>query len=116
MPWRVWNWSTERKLPLLFTGLVAIVIAGFLLRMGIVGVLLVAAGAAATWGLSRRMRAQLELAKRQLEETSEERYRTLFEQNPLPMWLYDTATLAVLDVNHAAVRHYGYSRDEFLQM
>ena len=29
MPWRVWNWSTERKLPLLFTGLLAIVIAGF---------------------------------------------------------------------------------------
>ncbi|HEV8304401.1 MAG TPA: PAS domain S-box protein [Gemmatimonadales bacterium] len=29
MPWRVWNWSIERKLPLLFTGLLAIVVAGF---------------------------------------------------------------------------------------
>jgi PAS domain S-box-containing protein len=59
---------------------------------------------------------QLELAKRQLEETSDERYRMLFESNPLPMWLYDTETLAFLHVNAAAVRHYGYSQDEFLSM
>ncbi|HEV8266251.1 MAG TPA: PAS domain S-box protein [Gemmatimonadales bacterium] len=59
---------------------------------------------------------ELESATRQLEQTSEERYRTLFEQNPLPMWLYDPATLAFLDVNEAAVRHYGYSRGEFLGM
>ncbi|HEX9610642.1 MAG TPA: PAS domain S-box protein [Gemmatimonadales bacterium] len=58
----------------------------------------------------------LEIAKRQIEQTSEERYRTLFERNPLPMWLYDPATLAFLAVNDAAVRHYGYSRDEFLRM
>jgi PAS domain S-box-containing protein len=58
----------------------------------------------------------LEIAKRQIEETSEERYRTLFERNPLPMWLYDPKTLAFLAVNDAAIRHYGYSRDEFLRM
>jgi PAS domain S-box-containing protein len=29
MPWRVWKWSLERKLPLLFSGVLAIVIAGF---------------------------------------------------------------------------------------
>ena len=47
---------------------------------------------------------------------SEERYRTLFESNPSPMWVYDTETLAFLAVNQAAVRHYGYSRGEFLAM
>lgn len=47
---------------------------------------------------------------------SEERYRTLFESNPNPMWVYDRETLAFLAVNAAAVRHYGYSEDEFLAM
>jgi two-component system, cell cycle sensor histidine kinase and response regulator CckA len=32
------------------------------------------------------------------------------------MWLYDVATLGFLEVNDAAVRHYGYSRQEFLAM
>jgi diguanylate cyclase (GGDEF)-like protein/PAS domain S-box-containing protein len=47
---------------------------------------------------------------------SEHRYRTLFEMNPLPMWVYDIETLAFTAVNDAAVRHYGYSHDEFLRM
>ena len=47
---------------------------------------------------------------------SEEWYRTLFEQNPLPMWVFDTDTLHFLAVNEAAIRHYGYSRKEFLSM
>jgi PAS domain S-box-containing protein len=47
---------------------------------------------------------------------SEERYRLLFENNPHPMWAYDTETLAFLAVNDAAVQHYGYSREEFLSM
>jgi diguanylate cyclase (GGDEF)-like protein/PAS domain S-box-containing protein len=47
---------------------------------------------------------------------SEGRYRALFEMNPLPMWVYDLETLAFTAVNDAAVRHYGYSRDEFLRM
>jgi PAS domain S-box-containing protein len=47
---------------------------------------------------------------------SEEWYRTLFEQNPLPMWVFDVETLNFLAVNEAAIRHYGYSREEFLSM
>jgi PAS domain S-box-containing protein len=47
---------------------------------------------------------------------SEKRYRTLFESNPNPMWVYDLETLSFLAVNAAAVRHYGYSQAEFLAM
>lgn len=47
---------------------------------------------------------------------SEERYRTLFESNPHPMWVFDEKTLCFLAVNDAAVEHYGYTRDEFLAM
>ncbi len=46
----------------------------------------------------------------------EEPYRLVFEKNPQPMWIFDTETLALLAVNDAAVRHYGYSREEFLAM
>ncbi len=45
---------------------------------------------------------------------SEERYRSLFAANPQPMWVFDTETLAFLEVNDAAVAHYGFRRDEFL--
>jgi PAS domain S-box-containing protein len=49
-------------------------------------------------------------------ESSEARYRTLFEMHPHPMWVVDSKTLAFLAVNEAAVKHYGYSREEFLSM
>ncbi len=47
---------------------------------------------------------------------SEERYRSIFEYSPLPKWVSDPETLRILDVNEAAVEHYGYSREEFLRM
>jgi PAS domain S-box-containing protein len=46
----------------------------------------------------------------------EENYRALFEINPLPMWLRDPETLEFVAVNDAALRQYGYSREEFLRM
>ena len=57
-------------------------------------------------------RKQVEDALKQ----SEEKYRRLFDQNPQPMWIYDLESLAFLEVNHAAVIHYGYSKKEFLSM
>jgi PAS domain S-box-containing protein len=47
---------------------------------------------------------------------AEERRRLLFDANPQPMWIFDVETLEFLAANDAAVRHYGYSRDEFLGM
>jgi two-component system cell cycle sensor histidine kinase/response regulator CckA len=47
---------------------------------------------------------------------ADERYGMLFGSNPQPMWVFDVETLAFLEVNEAAVRHYGYARDEFLSM
>ena len=47
---------------------------------------------------------------------SAEEHRTLFENNPFPVWVYDSYTLRFLAVNEATVSEYGYSRDEFLKM
>lgn len=47
---------------------------------------------------------------------SEESYRQMFGNNPQPMWIYDLETLSFLEVNDAAIRHYGYSRSDFLAM
>lgn len=41
---------------------------------------------------------------------------TLFQNNPYPMWVYEVATRCFLVVNAAAVRHYGYSQEEFERM
>jgi PAS domain S-box-containing protein len=49
-------------------------------------------------------------------EDSEERYRMLFDVQPQPMWVVDARTLAFLAVNGAAMRLYGYSKEEFLAM
>lgn len=49
-------------------------------------------------------------------QQSEEKYRLLFNNNPHPMWVYDTHTLQFLAVNEAAVAKYGYSHEEFLTM
>jgi len=48
--------------------------------------------------------------------SSEKQYRLLFQGNPNPMWVFDLETLAFLEVNEAATKHYGYSREEFLAM
>ena len=43
-------------------------------------------------------------------------FRLLFDNNPMPMWVFDAQTTEFLGVNDAAVQHYGYSRETFLRM
>jgi hypothetical protein len=52
----------------------------------------------------------------QEHRASEEQYRLLFDDNPYPMWVFDVESLAFLAVNDAAVRHYGWTREEFLRL
>ncbi len=47
---------------------------------------------------------------------SERRYHVLFELNPFPLWVHDSASGRILAANEAAVRGYGYGREELLQM
>ena len=43
-------------------------------------------------------------------------FQLLLAANPLPMFVYDLETLRFVEVNEAAITHYGYSRAEFLHM
>jgi PAS domain S-box-containing protein len=51
-----------------------------------------------------------------LSSQARDEYQLLFDKNPNPMWVFDGETLAFLAVNEAAIAHYGYSKDEFMEM
>jgi len=69
---------------------------------------------AAAWGffLFFLVLARFEAA----QKDTREKYRLLFESNPLPMMVLEEETLDFLDVNDAAVAQYGYTREEFLTL
>lgn len=71
---------------------------------------LIATNAALAAEVAERARAEA------LLQESEARYRSLFDANPQPVWVYDVENLRFLEVNGSAVGHYGYSRSEFLTM
>jgi len=80
-----------------------------LLALGALALLLVLA----SFWILRRDAARERASVQRLAE-SEQRYRLMFDANPLPMWVYDLETLRFLTVNDAAARQYGYGRDELL--
>lgn len=49
-------------------------------------------------------------------QASQRKYQLLFENNPLPMWMLSLKSYDIVDVNDAAINHYGYSREEFLKL
>jgi PAS domain S-box-containing protein len=96
-----------------------VLLSGVLISLSLSGI---------TWSLARHRalaagvneRLRQDIATRtkieeQLRE-KEENFRYLFEKNPNPMWVFDQDTLSFLEVNDAALAHYGYSRDEFQRM
>jgi PAS domain S-box-containing protein len=95
------------------SGLVILVV-GNAYRLGPIAIALVATTLMVIGGLLA-FRPALRLAREQ-SRSSEERYRLLFGRNPLPMVAYDRKTLAVIAVNDAVVKNYGYSHEECSSM
>ena len=50
------------------------------------------------------------------ESLASDQYRALFEHSPVAVFLYDLATLEMIDASNAAIEKYGYSRKELLRM
>lgn len=65
-------------------------------------------------GLVQNVTEQISI-KKELEE-SEKRYHQLFDVSPLPAWVYSISSLKFLNVNTTALKVYGYSEEEFLNM
>lgn len=64
-------------------------------------------------------KCNMEKGRRAADEalrSSEQKYKLLFEANPMPMWMFSLKTLHIIDVNKAATAHYGYTKAEFLSM
>ncbi|MEJ5994406.1 response regulator [Pedobacter sp. Du54] len=49
-------------------------------------------------------------------QESEKQYSELFHLSPQPMWVFEPKKNLFLDANEAAVRQYGYLKEEFLSM
>jgi PAS domain S-box-containing protein len=60
--------------------------------------------------ITERKKAESEI------KASEEKYKLLFESNPMPMWVLDLDSFDFLAVNEATLKHYGYSKEEFLHL
>ncbi len=67
------------------------------------------------WRKTQRLELRL-LEQGDLLRNSERQRELLFTINPYPMYTLDRSTLRFLAVNEAAIRQYGYSREEFLNM
>jgi diguanylate cyclase (GGDEF)-like protein/PAS domain S-box-containing protein len=69
------------------------------------------------YGFLANHRLGLERARARISsEEGEARFREYFEEHPLPMLIYDVETLTVAAINSAAVRQYGYEREELAGM
>ena len=49
-------------------------------------------------------------------EKSNQKYKYLFENNPMPLYIFDFETLQIIDCNIEALYLYGYTREEFLKL
>lgn len=54
--------------------------------------------------------------QQRLLSANEKHYRSLFYANPAPLFICDVHSLSFLEVNHVAVKVYGYSLDELKRM
>ncbi len=68
----------------------------------------------------KKAKEELELQDKELStlyekyKKSEEKYRSLFNNNPNPIFIIDRQTLEILDVNHRVENEYGYNKSELL--
>ncbi len=58
----------------------------------------------------------LRSSRSKTSEQSDTGREFLFANHPLPLWIFDATTHLILQVNDAALAHYGYEREDFLRL
>ncbi len=69
-----------------------------------------------TRAAERRVAASSMPSSHEVSKLAQEQYQTLFQSSPVPTLICDTRKWRLLEVNDAAAREYGYSREELLKM
>ena len=72
-------------------------------------------GALVLFAAERRIRNQGAVHAQDMRATTQS-VQLLFDCNPLPMWVFEPASLRFVAVNDAAVVTYGYTREQFGEM
>jgi PAS domain S-box-containing protein len=62
-----------------------------------------------------QMTQRLQDSEQELK-ASEEKYRSLFDNDPNPIFVFDRSTFQIIDANIRATEKYGYSKEDLLQM
>lgn len=52
----------------------------------------------------------------EVSKPEEENYKWLFNTSPIPMYMYDAESFQFIAANDAALKQYGYTREEFLSL
>lgn len=106
------EWHAQMTVELADQRIVVWILAGLLAAISLGGIVF-------AYYQVRRARARADAQARTAQDalrSSEARFRYFFQNNPAPMWVYDPRDGRFLEVNDAAVRQYGYTREEFLGM
>ncbi len=87
----------------------------FLITMALLMICIICMYLIVRFKVVTREQRKREIVLTALQE-SEAQYRYLFEQNPLPMLIYELENLNLLVINDAFAAHYGYSKTEALAL
>ncbi|VXB51064.1 Diguanylate cyclase/phosphodiesterase with PAS/PAC sensor(S) [Burkholderia sp. 8Y] len=78
--------------------------------------MLLGSGALITLFAAHERSAREKIGVARAKHRSNERFRSMFEAHPVPMWIVDRETMRFVAVNPAASEHYGYTEAEFMEM
>ncbi|RTL55845.1 MAG: EAL domain-containing protein [Rhodocyclaceae bacterium] len=113
----VWIAVSDKVVATLFTDPAALTHAQTWKGWAFVTVTAVLLGFLVQHEMERYSRIQKALDHARAEQlASEQRYHRMFAESPLPAWVSDSETDRILAVNEAAIKHYGYSREEWLHL
>ena len=66
--------------------------------------------------ISQSYSSQLRIKEKGMRQLTEASYHSVFNDSPVPMFIYDPKTYTILDANNGAASLYGYDMNEFREL